>query len=97
MIYRRIDDDFLDPLAFRPDSMLGVPGPAVAPTAPGGVTLANAIGTGVADDKSMYPYVPEMIRFYLGEEPILNNVPTWLLRKPDDLRLRARRTWTSWW
>ena len=83
VIYRRIDDDFLDPLAFRPDSMLGVPGLLAAYRA-GRVTLANAIGTGVADDKSMYPYVPEMIRFYLGEEPILNNVPTYLLRKPED-------------
>jgi uncharacterized circularly permuted ATP-grasp superfamily protein len=85
VIYRRIDDDFLDPLAFRPDSMLGVPGLLSAYRA-GRVTLANAIGTGVADDKSMYPYVPEMIRFYLGEEPILKNVPTYLLRKPDDLK-----------
>jgi uncharacterized circularly permuted ATP-grasp superfamily protein len=83
VIYRRIDDDFLDPLAFRPDSMLGVPGLLTAYRA-GRVTLANAIGTGVADDKSMYPYVPEMIRFYLGEEPILKNVPTYLLRDPDD-------------
>jgi uncharacterized circularly permuted ATP-grasp superfamily protein len=85
VIYRRIDDDFLDPLAFRPDSMLGVPGLLTAFRA-GNVTLANAIGTGVADDKSMYPYVPEMIRFYLGEEPILRNVPTYLLRKPDELK-----------
>jgi uncharacterized circularly permuted ATP-grasp superfamily protein len=84
VIYRRIDDDFLDPAAFRPDSMLGVPGLLDAYRA-GRVTLANAIGTGVADDKSMYPYVPEMIRFYLGEEPILRNVPTYVLRKPDDL------------
>jgi uncharacterized circularly permuted ATP-grasp superfamily protein len=84
VIYRRIDDDFLDPLAFRPDSMLGVPGLLSAYRA-GRVTLANAIGTGVADDKSMYPFVPEMIRFYLGEEPILNNVPTYVLRKRDDL------------
>jgi uncharacterized circularly permuted ATP-grasp superfamily protein len=83
VIYRRIDDDFLDPLAFRPDSMLGVPGLLAAYRA-GRVTLANAIGTGVADDKSMYPYVPEMIRFYLGEEPILQNVPTYLLRDPGD-------------
>src|SRR6185369_17069360 len=83
VIYRRIDDDFLDPLAFRPDSMLGVPGLLAAYRA-GRVTLANAIGTGVADDKSMYPYVPEMIRFYLGEEPILRNVPTYLLRNPED-------------
>jgi uncharacterized circularly permuted ATP-grasp superfamily protein len=84
VIYRRIDDDFLDPLAFRPDSMLGVPGLLDAYRA-GRVTLANAIGTGVADDKSVYPYVPEMIRFYLGEEPILANVPTYLLRDPKDL------------
>jgi uncharacterized circularly permuted ATP-grasp superfamily protein len=83
VIYRRIDDDFLDPLAFRPDSMLGVPGLLSAYRA-GRVTLANAIGTGVADDKSMYPFVPEMIRFYLGEEPILRNVETYLLAKEDD-------------
>ena len=85
VIYRRIDDDFLDPLAFRPDSALGVPGLFAAYRA-GKVTLANAIGTGVADDKSTYIYVPEMIRFYLGEEPILQNVPTWQLGKPDDLQ-----------
>jgi uncharacterized circularly permuted ATP-grasp superfamily protein len=85
VIYRRLDDDFLDPLAFRKDSMLGVPGLLAAYRA-GRVTLANAIGTGVADDKSIYPYVPEMVRFYLGEEPLLNNVPTWMLRKPDDLK-----------
>src|SRR3989442_1717259 len=83
VIYRRIDDDFLDPLAFRPDSMLGVPGLLSAYRA-GRVTLANAIGTGVADDKSMYPYVPEMIRFYLGEEPLIRNVPTYLLRDDED-------------
>jgi uncharacterized circularly permuted ATP-grasp superfamily protein len=83
VIYRRIDDDFLDPLAFRPDSMLGVPGLLSAYRA-GRVTLANAIGTGVADDKSMYPYVPEMIRFYMGEEPILRNVPTYVLGKEED-------------
>jgi uncharacterized circularly permuted ATP-grasp superfamily protein len=83
VIYRRIDDDYLDPLAFREDSMLGVPGLFAAYRA-GNVTLANAIGTGVADDKSMYPYVPDMIRFYLSEEPILNNVPTYQLRKPDE-------------
>jgi uncharacterized circularly permuted ATP-grasp superfamily protein len=85
VIYRRIDDDFLDPLAFRPDSMLGVPGLLDAYRA-GRVTLANAIGTGVADDKSMYPYVPEMIRYYLGEEPILKNVPTYLLRNDEDCK-----------
>lgn len=84
VIYRRVDDDFLDPLAFRPHSQLGVPGLLSAYRA-GRVTLSNAIGTGVADDKSIYPYVPDMIRFYLGEEPVLNNVPTWQCRKPDDL------------
>ncbi|HYE74051.1 MAG TPA: circularly permuted type 2 ATP-grasp protein [Blastocatellia bacterium] len=77
VIYRRIDDDFLDSLAFRGDSMLGVPGLLNAYRA-GNVTLANAIGTGVADDKAVYAFVPEMIRFYLGEEPILKNVPTYL-------------------
>jgi uncharacterized circularly permuted ATP-grasp superfamily protein len=76
VIYRRVDDDFLDPRAFRQDSMLGVPGLFDAYRA-GRVTLANAIGTGVADDKSVYPYVPEMIRFYLSEEPVLNNVMTY--------------------
>jgi uncharacterized circularly permuted ATP-grasp superfamily protein len=76
VIYRRVDDDFLDPRAFRPDSQLGVPGLFAAYRA-GRVTLANAIGTGVADDKSIYPYVPDMIRFYLGEEPVLANVPTY--------------------
>jgi uncharacterized circularly permuted ATP-grasp superfamily protein len=84
VIYRRIDDDFLDPEVFRPDSVLGVPGLMQAYRA-GRVTIANGVGTGVADDKSIYPYVPEMIRFYLGEEPVLANVPTWLLEKPDDL------------
>jgi uncharacterized circularly permuted ATP-grasp superfamily protein len=83
VIYRRVDDDYLDPLAFRSDSMLGVPGLFAAYRA-GNVTLANAIGTGVADDKSMYPFVPDMIRFYLSEEPILSNVPTYQLRKPDE-------------
>ncbi|TMG87048.1 MAG: circularly permuted type 2 ATP-grasp protein [Betaproteobacteria bacterium] len=85
VLYRRVDDDFLDPRAFRPDSMLGVPGLFAAYRA-GRVTLANAIGTGVADDKSIYPFVPDMIRFYLTEEPILNNVPTWQLSREDDLR-----------
>lgn len=81
VIYRRIDDDYLDPLAFNPDSLIGVPG-LLSVYRAGGVVLANAIGTGVADDKSIYPYVPEMIRFYLGEDPILNNVPTWQCREP---------------
>lgn len=85
VVYRRIDDDFLDPQAFRPDSMLGVPGLLKAYRA-GRVTLCNAIGTGVADDKSIYPYVGEMVRFYLGEEPILNNVPTYCCREPEALR-----------
>ncbi len=84
VIYRRIDDDFLDPLAFRPDSLLGVPGLLTACRA-GRVTVANAVGTGIADDKSIYPYVPEMIRFYLGESPIIDNVPTWTLRNPEHL------------
>jgi len=85
VIYRRINDDYLDPQAFRADSMLGVPGLFGAYRA-GNVTLANAPGTGVADDKSVYPYVPDMIRFYLSEEPILHNVPTWQLRRDEDLR-----------
>lgn len=84
VIYRRIDDDYLDPLAFRADSSLGVPG-LLSVYRAGRVTLANAIGTGVADDKSIYPFVPDMIQFYLDEEPILNNVPTYQCRKKDDL------------
>jgi uncharacterized circularly permuted ATP-grasp superfamily protein len=84
VIYRRINDEYLDPTVFRPDSLLGVPGLFDAYRA-GRVTLANAPGTGVADDKSVYPYVPEMIRFYLSEEPILHNVPTYQLRREDDL------------
>jgi uncharacterized circularly permuted ATP-grasp superfamily protein len=84
VIYRRIDDDYLDPLAFRSDSTLGVPG-LLSVYRSGRVTLANAIGTGVADDKSVYPFVPDMIRFYLSEQPILNNVPTYQCRKKEDL------------
>jgi len=84
VIYRRVDDDFLDPRAFRADSSLGVPGILEVYQA-GRVTLANAIGTGVADDKSIYPYVPAMIEFYLGEQAILNNVPTFQCRKAEDL------------
>jgi uncharacterized circularly permuted ATP-grasp superfamily protein len=83
VIYRRIDDDFLDPLAFRPDSMLGVPGLMAAYKA-GNVALCNAPGCGIADDKAIYPYVPEMIRFYLGEEPKLANVPTYLCERDED-------------
>ena len=85
VIYRRVDDDFLDPEAFREDSTLGCAGLLSAYRA-GNVTLSNAIGTGVADDKSIYPYVPQMIEFYLGEKPILNNVPTYLCRQDDDLK-----------
>ncbi len=85
VVYRRIDDDFIDPLAFRADSLLGVPG-LLSVYRSGGVTVANAMGTGVADDKSVYPYVPDIIRFYLGEEPILQNVPTYMLRDPEDLK-----------
>ena len=85
VIYRRVDDDFLDPQAFRPDSTLGCAGLLDIYRA-GHVTLANAIGTGVADDKSIYPYVPKMVEFYLGEKPILQNVPTWLCREPKDLQ-----------
>jgi uncharacterized circularly permuted ATP-grasp superfamily protein len=83
VIYRRIDDDSLDPLAFRPDSMLGVPG-LLSVYRNGGVTLANAIGTGVADDKSSYLFVPDLIKFYLDEEPILQNVPTYRCSKLED-------------
>ena len=84
VIYRRIDDDYLDPLEFKSDSALGVKG-LFSAYRKGNVSLANAIGTGVADDKSIYPYVPDMIRFYLAEEPILNNVPTYQCRKKEDL------------
>ncbi len=84
VIYSRIDDDFLDPLAFRPDSTLGVPGLLAAYQA-GNVTLANAVGTGIADDKAVYSYVPAIIKFYLGAEPILKNVPTWRCREAEHL------------
>jgi len=84
VIYRRIDDDFLDPLVFRPDSALGVPGLMSAYQA-GQVTLANAVGTGIADDKAVYSYMPEIVKFYLGEEPLLKNVPTWRCREPEHL------------
>jgi uncharacterized circularly permuted ATP-grasp superfamily protein len=85
VIYRRVDDDFLDPRVFRSTSTLGCPGLMEAYKA-GHVAICNAVGTGVADDKSIYPYVPDMIKFYLGEEPILKNVPTYQCRKPDDLQ-----------
>ena len=84
VIYRRIDDAYIDPLTFSSDSLLGCPGLFSAFRA-GNVTLANAVGAGIGDDKAVYPYVPEMIRFYLGEEPILRNVPTYTCGRPDDL------------
>jgi uncharacterized circularly permuted ATP-grasp superfamily protein len=84
VIYRRMDDEYLDPLAFRPDSLLGVPGLMGACRA-GTVALANAVGNGVADDKAIYAYVPEFIRYYLSEEPILRNVETYLCSRPDHL------------
>ncbi len=85
VIYRRIDDAFIDPLCFRPDSMLGIPG-LMDVYRSGGVSICSAPGAGVADDKAIYTYVPEMIRFYLGEEPILHNVQTWQCGKADDLK-----------
>jgi uncharacterized circularly permuted ATP-grasp superfamily protein len=85
VIYRRVDDDFLDPKAFRPDSTLGCAGLLDVYRA-GNISLSNAIGTGIADDKSIYPYVPKMIEFYLGEKPILKNVPTYLCRDSKDLQ-----------
>lgn len=84
VIYRRIDDSFIDPLAFRPDSLLGVAG-LFDVYRSGGVTLCSAPGAGVADDKAIYSFVPEMIRFYLGEKPLLENVQTWRCASPDDL------------
>jgi uncharacterized circularly permuted ATP-grasp superfamily protein len=81
VIYRRVDDDFIDPLAFRSDSGLGAAGLFNAYRA-GNVTLANAFGTGVADDKAIYAYVPAIIRYYLGEDPVLNNVETYLMTNP---------------
>jgi len=82
VIYRRIDDDYLDPVHFRPDSVLGVPGILNAARA-GAVTIANGVGNGVADDKAIYPYVPTIVRYYLGEEPVLPNVQTYDLRDPE--------------
>jgi uncharacterized circularly permuted ATP-grasp superfamily protein len=83
VIYRRVDDDYIDPLCFRPDSLLGVPGLMNAYRC-GNVALVNAVGTGVADDKAIYPYVPDMIRFYLKQEPILPNVPTYICAREED-------------
>jgi uncharacterized circularly permuted ATP-grasp superfamily protein len=85
VIYRRVDDEFLDPIAFNPGSMLGVPGLMSAYKA-GNVTISNAIGTGIGDDKAIYSYMPEIIEFYLGEKPLLSNVPTHRCREPEALR-----------
>jgi uncharacterized circularly permuted ATP-grasp superfamily protein len=84
VIYRRIDDDFIDPLTFRPDSALGVAG-LMSAYQSGNVTLANAVGTGIADDKAVYSFMPAIVKFYLGEEPLLKNVPTWRCREPEHL------------
>ena len=84
VVYRRVDDDFVDPLVFRQDSLLGVPG-LIDAYKRGNVALVNAPGTGVADDKSVYAYVPDMVKYYLGEDPILENVETYLCRRPEDL------------
>jgi uncharacterized circularly permuted ATP-grasp superfamily protein len=84
VIYRRIDDDYLDPLVFQADSTLGVPG-LMSVYRAGRISIANAVGTGIADDKSTYPFIPDVIKFYLGEDPILNNVPTYQCRKPSEL------------
>lgn len=84
VLYRRLDDDFLDPLTFRPDSLLGVPG-IMDIYMSGGITIANAPGTGIVDDKAIYSYVPDIVRFYTGEEPLLQNVPTWRCSEPDSL------------
>jgi uncharacterized circularly permuted ATP-grasp superfamily protein len=84
VIYRRVDDDFMDPLVFRPDSTLGCAG-LMSVYRQGNIALCNAVGTGVADDKSIYPYLPKMIEFYLGEKPILSNVPTYMGRNKDEL------------
>ncbi len=85
VIYRRVDDDFLDPLNFRPDSVLGVPGIWDVYRA-GGITIANAPGTGIADDKALYSYMPDIIEFYTGEKALLPNVPTWRCSEPEHLR-----------
>jgi uncharacterized circularly permuted ATP-grasp superfamily protein len=84
ILYRRVDDDYLDPLSFRPESMLGVPG-IMDVYRSGGITLANAPGTGIADDKAIYSYMPDIIQFYTGERPLLENVPTWRCSEAESL------------
>src|SRR5260370_42110989 len=90
VIYRRVDDDFLDPLQFRPESVIGCPGLINAARA-GNVAVANAVGNGVADDKLLYTYVPDLIRYYLSEEPLLPNVETYRLREPGTVPLAMGR------
>jgi uncharacterized circularly permuted ATP-grasp superfamily protein len=85
VLYRRVDDEYLDPLSFQPDSLLGVAGIMDIYRA-GGITIANAPGTGIADDKAIYSYMPEIVEFYTGEKPLLNNVPTWCCSEPDSLK-----------
>jgi uncharacterized circularly permuted ATP-grasp superfamily protein len=84
VLYRRVDDDFIDPLTFRQDSVLGVPG-LVSAVHAGNLTIANALGTGIADDKAIYSYMPEIVRFFTGRDPVLHNVPTWRCREADAL------------
>ena len=84
VLYRRVDDDYLDPLTFHPESALGVPGIMDVYRA-GGITIANAPGTGIADDKAIYSYMPEIVEFYTGEKAILKNVPTWRCSEADSL------------
>ncbi len=96
VIYRRTDDAYIDPEFFRPDSMLGVPG-LMRAWAAGSVTLANAPGNGVADDKAIYPFVPDLVRYYLGEEPILEQVPTLRLRAHATTASTCSSTWPNWW
>lgn len=86
VIYRRLDDEYLDPLVFKPDSTLGVPG-LISAYRQGNVALVNAVGNGVADDKAIYAYVPDMIKYYLNQEPILKNVPTYRMENLDEREL----------